>query len=153
MLLRARVTKTQRYPGFLPGAPPTPLQAPNNLSNLISTLDGPALQSLIAALQQNNNPFAQAQQPQQPAWGGQPDLTSLLLRNNQATYPVTPFGLPTSSVAPPVVPPVAPQVTPPIAPSANLANLLAQQPSRPAQTQQGPAQVQNIIDQLSRWKR
>ncbi|KAL4800417.1 hypothetical protein BDV19DRAFT_69619 [Aspergillus venezuelensis] len=137
----------------IPSAPlphPIPPPIPNqpNLANAISHLDGPGLQSLLAALQQQRSPTVQ--QPQQPfATASTPDLASLLNVATRQPVPLNP-------------PQPLPQQQFPLQganPAAisdpNLLSLLAKglgnqqsqgQPAIP------PHQVQNIMSQLSKWK-
>lgn len=136
-----------------PQVPPPPLAGlPNapNLGNLISSMDGPALQSLLTTLQQRPQPAPTAQQPfpaaNPPA--GVADLASLL---NNATRQPAP-GNPQHSVPPPHFNAQAPNA--PVVPDPNLMALLAkglggQQPQ--GQGTLGP-HVQNIVSQLSKWK-
>ncbi|KAJ5574141.1 uncharacterized protein N7459_008568 [Penicillium hispanicum] len=130
------------------------LTNPPNIANLISSLDGPSLQSLLSALQRpappsqpvstHHSPFA-SPNPPPPA-----DLASLLA-NATRPAPIPPAvqqhpSLPPFTLQPP---PNAPVVSDP-----NLLSLLAkglggQQP----QGQPGVgANVQNLMNQLAKWK-
>ncbi|KAI9373693.1 hypothetical protein BJX61DRAFT_532928 [Aspergillus egyptiacus] len=136
----------------LPHPPVPAVPAQPNLANAISTLDGPALQTLLAALQQQRPPAVQpAQQPFSTTTNPlpTPDLASLL---SAATRQPAPTNIPQ--------PPVPPQPFPIQAPNAaavsdpNLLSLLAkglggQQPQAQAAM---PPHVQNIMSQLSKWK-
>ena len=143
----------------LPTAPipqaPLPTLSNPNVANMISSLDGPTLQSLLSALQQRPQLHVPAAQPSFPAANVPPtvaDLASLL--SNVARQPMTTNPqphLPSQAYSIPV--PNAPVV-----PDPNLISLLTkglgghqQQPQ-----QQNPAamapQVQNIMNQLSKWK-
>lgn len=136
------------------------LSNPGNIASLISTLDGPTLQSLLGALQQQQRPAA-VQSVQQPFPAApavnQADLASLL---NQATRQQNP--VPALQVPPqrplPGQPFGLPIQNPPVVPDPNLMSLLAKglggqqpqpQPQNPAAI--GP-QVQNIVNQLTKWK-
>lgn len=137
---------------------------PGNIASLISTLDGPALQSLLGALQQQQRPptlpTAVPTVPQPfPAVPTAPaansaDLASLL---NQATRQTNP--VPALQV-PPGQPYGLPVQNPPVVPDPNLMSLLAkglggQQPQPQPQPQNAGAiapQVQNIVNQLTKWK-
>ncbi|PGG96311.1 hypothetical protein AJ79_09645 [Helicocarpus griseus UAMH5409] len=152
--------------------PPAPLQTAfpqipmgsnpnNNITNLISNLDGAALQSLLSALQQNPAALQAAQQQYAPH-GNQTDLASLL--NN--------FTHQQNHMAPPALvlqqPPLStyglPQPLPGATTDPGLVSLLAQslggqgQPQSQASlplSQMAPQMspnVQNIMDQLTRWK-
>ncbi|PGH02930.1 hypothetical protein GX51_04386 [Blastomyces parvus] len=156
---------TAQPPG-IPQMPPAsaqisrPLQSNNNITNLISNLDGPALQSLLGALQHNPTALQAAQQHYAPQ-GNPTDLASILSN----------FSRQQNSLIPPNS---APQQAPPPAYSfptqfsggrsdPNLASLLAQtlggqlpsQPPPPPPPQTAPQMaphVQSIMDQLMKWK-
>ncbi|GAD93257.1 RNA-binding protein (Nab3), putative [Paecilomyces variotii No. 5] len=134
---------------------------PGNIASLISTLDGPALQSLLGALQQQQRqpalptvvPTVPPPFPTAPT-ANPADLASLL---NQATRQQNP--VPALQV-PPGQPYGLPVQNPPVVPDPNLMSLLAkglggQQP-QPQPQPQNPAtiapQVQNIVNQLTKWK-
>lgn len=122
-----------------------------NIANFISGLDSSTLQSLLGALQQN--PIAPSQQPPasvnlQPNIQPAPNLASVLGMLTRQNNPM------------PTIPPPAQQFPPPPSfgqppanpiPSgeANLAALLA----KGQLPQTNPAQIQNIMEQLSKWKR
>ncbi|KAL2854333.1 hypothetical protein BJY01DRAFT_231920 [Aspergillus pseudoustus] len=138
----------------LPPAAQPALSTQPNLANAISTLDGPALQSLIAALQQPRQPAVPSAQPPFPAPTNSlqaPDLASLLsaatrqplppnlaqqpLQHQPQPYPLqTPNG---SAISDP-----------------NLLSLLAK--GLGGHQSQGhaalPPHVQNIMSQLGKWK-
>lgn len=133
--------------GPLPGVPNP---QPPNVANLISSLDGPALQSLLSTLQQRQQPVPPAQQPfptANPA-PGVADLASIL---SNATRPPVP-GNPQHPLPP--NPLGVPPPTPGVVPDPNLMSLLAKglggQPPQ-GQATLGP-HVQNIVNQLSKWK-
>ena len=130
------------------------LTNPPNIANLISSLDGPSLQTLLSALQQRpslqsqpvsatQSPFA-SPNPPPPA-----DLATLLtnVARPAAVPPVPPQhpSFPTFNPQPPAVPMVS---------DPNLLSLLAkglggQQPQgQPA----AGANVQNLMNQLAKWK-
>ncbi|ODM19082.1 hypothetical protein SI65_05699 [Aspergillus cristatus] len=138
-------------PVQIPQPPLPPLSNQPNVANVMPSLDGSALQSILSALQQRPAvpaiqppAFPPPNTPQAPA-----DLASIL--NNATRPPVT--AAPPQPMPPqpfPVQPPNAQMVTDP-----NLLSLLSkglggQQP----QAHQGPMgpQVQNIINQLTKWK-
>lgn len=151
-------------PFGVPPLPPAPVPPPTlpalsnqpNVANMITSLDGPTLQSLLSTLQprlppvpaiQPQQPFPPPNTPHAPA-----DLASLL--NTAARPPVT------TANPPPPPPPLPPQPFPVQAPNAtvvpdpNLLSLLSkglggQQPQ--SQGSAGP-HVQNIINQLTKWK-
>ena len=148
--------------------PPQQPQQPPNISNLITSLDGPTLQKLLGAMAQNpQSPHTpqQGQIPQQFA-----DLSSFLGGNSQQQqaqpgYPQFPQGgsLQQNHQAQPS--PYGP--TPNAQAFANnpaLVSLLAnvgadrptsQQQGMPLMHQSQPGQqqqVQNIMEQLARWK-
>lgn len=160
-------TQYGQYPQqMLPSQQPTqqPQQAGvPNLANLITSLDGPALQKLLGAMSQNpqtpqtpQNPY---QQPQQ-----QPDLAALL--GNTARQPPLQQGY--SYGAQQQQPAQSQQQQQYNAQAVNqafanpaLASLLSNANNRGAQPMQHPQQqyqpgqqqnVQSIMDQLNRWK-
>ena len=136
-----------------PQVPPPPLaglpSAPN-LGNLINSMDGPALQSLLATLQQRQQPIPTTQQhfPAANPHAGVADLASLLSNATRQPAP----GNPQHHVPPSQFNAQAPNA--PVVPDPNLMALLAkglggQQPQ--GQGNIGP-HVQNIVSQLSKWK-
>ncbi|KAL4888290.1 hypothetical protein BDV59DRAFT_196565 [Aspergillus ambiguus] len=137
-------------PAPIPQAPLPPLANPPNLANLITSLDGSTLQSLLAALQQRPPTLPTAQPafpgPSTPHSGA--DLASLLSAATRQPVPSNPQQpLPPQSF--PMPAPNAPAVSDP-----NLISLLAkglggQQPQ--SQTGVSP-HVQNIMNQLGKWK-
>ncbi|CRG85248.1 putative RNA-binding protein C3H8,09c [Talaromyces islandicus] len=148
-----------RFPQALPQAQAVnpPLSNPNQIANLISSLDGPSLQSLLGVLQQTQPGPQPTQQsiPITPNTVNPVDLASLLnSATQQNTIPTMPNpGLqqpqPTSRFGVPVPP------QPLNRPDPNLLALLAKglgsgNPSQ-SQTSAG-SQVQNIVNQLSKWK-
>ncbi|KAJ5095573.1 hypothetical protein NUU61_004929 [Penicillium alfredii] len=129
------------------------LTNPPNIANLISSLDGPSLQSLLSALQRPPQPQSQpVSATQSPFSSPNPpppaDLATLL---TNATRPPPVSANPQPPLPPPfsLQPPAAPVVSDP-----NLLSLLAkglggQQPQ--GQAPGGP-QVQNIMNHLAKWK-
>lgn len=134
---------------------PAALPNQNPLASLISSLDGPSLQQLLNALQQAQAPQAAQPQPQQP-FSQMPatnpvDLASLLNNLNRMQNPAPPaqsapqlqsFGVPVAS-------------NPPTSTDPNMIALLAKalsarQPAMP--NQPANPQLQNIVDQLAKWK-
>lgn len=134
-----------------PGLPA--VSNPPNIANLISSLDGPSLQSLLSALQQRPAPPSQpVSATQSPFASPNPpppaDLASLLTNatrpapmppNPHLPLPHPPFNLPPS--------------TGPVISDPNLLSLLAkglggQQP----QGQPVGSNVQNLMNQLAKWK-
>lgn len=150
-------------PAFgLPVVPPVPipqpampnLTNPPNIANLISTLDGPSLQSLLAALQQRPVPPSQpVSATQSPFSSPNPptpaDLASLL--TNASRPPLMPSN-PPQHLHPPfsLQPPPAPVVSDP-----NLLSLLAKGLGGHQQPQGQPpvgSNVQNLMNHLAKWK-
>lgn len=138
-----------------PPIPPAPIPGlpnpnPPNVANLISTMDGPALQSLLSTLQQRPPPVPPAQQPfpvpNPPP--GVADLASLL--TNATRHPVP--GSAQQHLPPNLFNMHAPNA--PVVPDPNLMSLLAK--GLGGQHPQGQAaigpHVQSIVDQLSKWK-
>ncbi|KAI9798574.1 MAG: hypothetical protein M1833_004711 [Piccolia ochrophora] len=140
-------------------APGANAAAPN-IANLITSLDGPTLQKLLGALQQQSPQTPQT--PQQVSTSLTPDLASLLSGagrqqpQQQQQQPQPQYHQPQANN------PYAALASTPALASANpaLASLLAgaanrqqappvQQPAQPAQPTQ---QVQNIMEQLAKWK-
>lgn len=132
-----------------------------NLANLITSLDGPALQKLLGAMSQSPQT---PQTPQQPQFQSQqqPDLTALLsgVTRQQQSYS---YGTPQQQQQQP--PPQQQQynaqaLNHAFANNPALASLLANtanrgvQPPLPQQQYQPgqQPQVQNIMEQLNRWK-
>ncbi|KAL9011189.1 MAG: hypothetical protein Q9173_003946 [Seirophora scorigena] len=151
-------------------APQQPQQAAAapNIANLITSLDGPALQKLLGAMQNPQSPHApqpgQAPTPQQPP--NMPDLSSVLGVSPQQQahqgYPQYPQGGPAQSQQ--QSPYGAPANDQSFSNNPVLASLFAtvgagRQPTQqgiPPQQHQGqPGQqqhVQNLMEQLARWK-
>ncbi|KAJ6106205.1 hypothetical protein N7512_009722 [Penicillium capsulatum] len=136
-----------------PGMPT--LTNPPNIANLISTLDGPSLQSLLAALQQRpgapSQPVSATQSPfSSPNPPPPADLASLL---TNATRPPPVAPNPPQHLHPPFSlqqPPPAPVVSDP-----NLLSLLAKGLGGQQQPQgQSPvgSNVQNLMNHLAKWK-
>ncbi|KAI9707125.1 MAG: hypothetical protein M1836_000085 [Candelina mexicana] len=143
--------------------PPPQAAAPPNLANLITSLDGPTLQKLLGAMQQPSS--AQQSMPQHlqhpppPATPGlSADLASLLsgaARQQTQAQPYQPHQQQQNQ--PQANPYAALASNPQIAGNPTLASLLAGAVNRPQQPHQAqqvqPAQnVQNIMEQLARWK-
>ncbi|OKL58771.1 hypothetical protein UA08_05555 [Talaromyces atroroseus] len=146
-----------QYPQAIPHAQPAipALPQTNQIANFISTLDGPGLQSLLSTLQQAQS-VPQAVQPPIPVAPNATnpvDLASLLnnahrqqnplaTAQNQGPLPhaiANPFGLPLPA-----------QVS--SRPDPNLLALLAKGAGN-ANPPQGQTQhVQNIVNQLAKWK-
>lgn len=148
--------------------PPQQLQSPAanpNLANLITSMDGPALQKLLGAMAQNpqtpqSAPNPQSQTSQQTQI---PDLAALLssVTRQQAAQP---HGYPYAQQQQQSQP--APYSTPAsnlsFANNSALSSLLSNTGNRPPQQgmlnqeqQMQPVQqhhVQNIMEQLARWK-
>ncbi|KAH8423937.1 putative RNA-binding protein (Nab3) [Aspergillus melleus] len=138
-------------PAPIPQAPMPALSNPPNIANMITSLDGPTLQSLLGALQQRppavptaqQPPFPAAASPQTPA-----DLASLL---SAATRQPVPAG-PQQPLPPqpfPIQTPNAPVVSDPNLLSLLTKGLGGQQHQN--QTSVAP-HVQNIMNQLGKWK-
>lgn len=151
-------------PSQFPQAQPQPqtaipaLSNPSQIAQLISSLDGPTLQSLLGALQQAQTASQPTQQPFPAMQTGNPvDLASLLSnatrQPNQMPpvhsqppsqpIPTQPFGMPVQ------------QQNAPVVPDPNLISLLAKGlgGGKPPQNQAAVApQVQNIVNQLAKWK-
>ncbi|KAL8834174.1 MAG: hypothetical protein Q9170_003875 [Blastenia crenularia] len=162
-----------RPPQALPSQPMVPSQAQQpggapNIANLITSLDGPALQKLLGVMSQN----PQSPHPQQPGQAPVsqqppqiPDLSSVVGNHQQQTFPgysqYAQSGPPQNQQQSPYGAVVGGQA---FANNPALASLLANvgntRPSMPQgmppQQQQGPPaqqqHVQNIIEQLARWK-
>ncbi|KAL4913728.1 hypothetical protein BDW62DRAFT_191992 [Aspergillus aurantiobrunneus] len=124
-----------------------------NLANAISHLDGPGLQSLLAALQQQRPPVQAAQQPFPATTNPHPtpDLASLLSAATRQPVPLHPPQQP----LPQQQFPLQGHSTAPIS-DPNLLSLLAKGLGGHHQSQgqppMAPNQVQNIISQLGKWK-
>lgn len=149
-----------QFPQPMPHAQPAmPALQSNQFANLIQTLDGPALQSLLSALQQTQH-VPQAAIPSLPMAPNVPnpvDLASLLSNaqrqqnplaaaQNQGPQPqaTNPFGLPLSAQPSNRLDP-------------NLLALLAKGPANGGPIQGGGQaavgpHVQNIVNQLAKWK-
>jgi hypothetical protein len=124
-------------PQMQPQANPQP-----DLARLITTLNGPDLQKLLGALQQNPNTAAMTQpQAAQHSPAQSRDLSALLSGiNSQQPYPVQqqPHGQPQQGQYPAYggyQQPQAPQF-----------------PPQGGQQQQQQQHVQNIMEQLAKWK-
>jgi hypothetical protein len=136
----------------IPQAPLPALPASSNVANMISSLDGPTLQSLLSALQQRQQqpvpaapPFTAASMPHTTA-----DLASLLSGATRPPIPTNPQQhLPPQYSVPPT--------NAPVVPDPSLLSLLAkglggqQQPQQQNLATMSP-HVQNIMNQLSKWK-
>jgi hypothetical protein len=128
-----------------------------NLANLITSLDGPTLQKLLGALQQQPSSTPQAIQHQQQSPTGLPaDFTSLLgtgPRPQQQQQQQQPFQ---ASAANPYA---ALASNPMFTGNPAFATLLAsagnrgpQPPVQQPQQNQPTSQVHNILDQISKWQ-
>jgi len=145
-----------------------PAGAPN-IANLITSLDGAALQKLLGAMSQNpqtpqttQHPYQQNHQPHQPQQPQQqPDLAALLNSVNRQQPPQQ--GYPYGAQQPPQQQQYNAQaVNQAFANNPTLASLLgnaanrAPQPAMPQQQQHyQPSQqhnVQNLMDQLNRYR-
>ncbi|KAL4884645.1 hypothetical protein BJY04DRAFT_233005 [Aspergillus karnatakaensis] len=132
--------------------PAPALPSPPNFANAISHLDGAGLQSLLAALQQQQRPAVPAAQPPFPAPTNShptPDLASLL---SAATRPPVPLHPPQQLPQQPF-----PLHTPNSAAISdpNLLSLLAKGlggPQPQGQAPLPPQQVQNLMSQLGKWR-
>ncbi|KAE8352782.1 hypothetical protein BDV28DRAFT_120119 [Aspergillus coremiiformis] len=145
--------------GIPPLAPPPMPQAalpalsnPPNIANLITSLDGPTLQSLLTALQQRPPAVPTVQQPFPATTASSPnagaDLASLLSAATRPPVPANPHQ-PLHPQAFPIQASNAPVVSDP-----NLISLLAKGlGGQQAQNQAavGP-HVQNIMNQLGKWR-
>lgn len=149
-----------QFPQPLPHAQPAipTLPQSNQIANLIQTLDGPALQSLLSTLQQAQSvpQAAMPSLPMAPNASKPVDLASLLNSAHRQQNPLTaaqnqgpqpqaanPFGLPLSTQP-------SNQLDP------NLLALLAKGAANGGPIQGGQAavspHVQNIVNQLAKWK-
>ncbi|KAJ5174699.1 uncharacterized protein N7482_000576 [Penicillium canariense] len=137
-----------------PSIPSMPaLSNPPNIANLISTLDGPGLQSLLSALQQRPGPQPQAvSAAQSPFSSPNPpppaDLASLLAnvaRPPMSVNPQQPLPHPSFNLQPP---------NPPMITDPNLLSLLAKGLGNQQPQGQAPvgSNVQNLMHQLNKWK-
>ncbi|KAF7713050.1 Uncharacterized protein PECH_002177 [Penicillium ucsense] len=141
--------------------PPSVAALPNaHMANLISTLDGPALHSLLSALQQRpgpqSNPVSATQSPfASPNPPSPADLATLLSNTNRAP-PMTslhpPPNLPPQQVPHP--PYALPQPNLPMVTDPNLLSLLAKGLGVPQTQAQPPlgSNVQNLMNHFSKWK-
>ena len=124
--------------------PPTPSSTNPNVANMISNLDGPALQKLLGAMQQQQT-SGMGQLPIStgaPAASGTPDLASLLtsVARQQQQNQQQQQGYAGQSLS----------ASTPFSPSTPQAYMGgAQYPS----SQQPPQNVQNIMDHLGRYRR
>nr|KMM64515.1 hypothetical protein CPAG_00867 [Coccidioides posadasii RMSCC 3488] len=127
------------------GPPQSSLGPQSNVANLISSLDAPALQSLLSALQQKPTASSQQQYPPStlPA-ANVANLLSNITRNNNSG----PSVLPPSQHPAPVQSFGQPPAHTPLEAETNLAALLAK-----GQLPSGPSQTQYINEQLAKWKR
>lgn len=151
-------------PAFaVPQIPPVPvsqpalpaLSAPSNVANLITSLDAPTLQSLLATLQQRQQPAPTAQQPFPVTSVPQAaDLASLLSSATRQPHSIQP--IPAAQLHPSLPSQAFPLQHPnaPVVPDPNLMSLLTKglggQPPQ-GQAAIGP-NVQNIVNQLAKWK-
>ena len=149
-----------QFPQPLPHAQPAMPALPqtNQIANLIQTLDGPALQSLLSTLQQTQSATQAAMPslPMAPNASNPVDLASLLNNAYRQQNPLAtaqnqgpqsqaanPFGLPRSAQPSNRLDP-------------NLLALLAKGTANGGPIQGGQAavgpHVQNIVNQLAKWK-
>lgn len=149
-----------QFPQPMPHAQPAMAALPqsNQIANLIQTLDGPALQSLLNTLQQTQSvsQAAMPSLPMAPNSSNPVDLASLLSNAHSQQNPLAaarnqgpqlqaanPFGLPLSAQSSNRLDP-------------NLLALLAKGAANGGPIQGGQAavgpHVQNIVNQLSKWK-
>ncbi|KAL5335723.1 hypothetical protein BJX70DRAFT_410261 [Aspergillus crustosus] len=148
----------------VPPLPPAPLPHPGptlpnppNFANAISHLDGPGLQSLIAALQQQQRPPVQPAQPPFPAPVNSqrtPDLASLLSAATRQPLTLHPPQLPLPQQPFPLQSPLQ-SPNPAAISDPNLLSLLAKGLGGHQSQGQAPLpshQVQNIMSQLSKWR-
>ncbi|OJJ51428.1 hypothetical protein ASPZODRAFT_127500 [Penicilliopsis zonata CBS 506.65] len=143
-----------------PVSMPSSLPQPPNIANLIGSLDGPALHSLLGALQQQQqraNPMPTAQ-PSLPTTNSIPgaDLANLLsnaARQTTQIPPVLASGQQQPVLHPlpqfPMQAPSAPMISDP-----NLISLLAKGlgGQQPQQNQGTNPDIHNIMHQLAKWK-
>ncbi|KAJ5888518.1 hypothetical protein N7495_008559 [Penicillium taxi] len=147
------------FPVPIPVVHPTlaTLTQPPNMANLISSLDGPGLQSLLSALQRQaplsqpvsavQSPFA-SPNPPPPA-----NLASLL--TNATRPPHLPMAHTQHLPPPPPPPPFNLQPSgPPVINDPHLLSLLAKGMASQQPQSQAPigTNVQNLMSQLSKWK-
>ena len=138
-------------------APPA---APNNnVANLISSLDGPGLQALLGALQQQQQhispaPTAAAPRPYPMSQIPNPaDLAGLIGSTSRPNAPPT-------AANNPMIPPYGfsnPNSNPASLANQNLATLLTERLANQAQNPQNPPHqtnphANNIFNQLGKWK-
>ena len=180
LVVRAKATHvapqpTQHFPAPAYGAPqygqrpqqippqqpqqPQPAGAPN-LANLITSLDGPALQKLLGAMSQSPQTPQTPQHPQLQSHQ-QPDLAALLGGTNRQQLPQQSYSYGTPQHQPAQQQTYNAQaLNSAFANNPALASLLTNsanrgpQPALPQQQYQAgqQPQVQNIVDQLNRWK-
>ncbi|KAL1985124.1 hypothetical protein VTN96DRAFT_8253 [Rasamsonia emersonii] len=135
------------------------LSNPSQIAQLISSLDGPTLQSLLGALQQAQTAPQPTQQPFPATQTGNPvDLASLLSNATRQQNQMPPVQSQPPSQPIPAQPfgmPVQQQQNASVVPDPNLISLLAKGlgGGKPPQNQAAVApQVQNIVNQLAKWK-
>lgn len=145
----------QAIPHVQPAIPTVP--QPNQIANLISTLDGPALQSLLSTLQQAQS-VPQAVQPSMPVApnaANPVDLAHLLTNAHRQQSSLAPPQNPTSPQLHAAANPFGLPTQLPNRPDPNLLALLAKSAGNgnptQGQSQVGP-HVQNIVNQLAKWK-
>jgi hypothetical protein len=140
----------------------TPVQ-PQNLANLISSLDGPALQKLLSAMQQTPGapPVQAGTIPQSPASASQPDIQALLgsiSKQQSGSIPPqpqhSPHAAPPGFGYPPNPPPPAQGAYPNFPGYTNQPQHGGppQQQYQPNIPLPGPANVQGVLEQIGRWK-
>lgn len=138
------------HPMPIPPSHMPALSNPPNIANLIGSLDGPSLSSLLSALQRppHSQPVSATQSPFSSPNPPPADLASLLSNAQRPPPILNPhqqhISSPPFNLQPPNIP-----VTDPV-----LLSLLSK--GLGGQQQQGQAptapQVQNLMNQLSRWK-
>lgn len=147
------VPPMQTVPLPQPGLPPPGLPTltnPPNIANMISSLDGPSLHTLLSALQRpvpQSQPVSATQSPfSSPNPPPPADLASLLTNATRPPVPPNPQPLP----HPPFnfQPPNAPVVSDPHLLSLLTKGLSGQQP----QGQPVGSNVQNLMNHLAKWK-
>ncbi|KAI1939968.1 nuclear polyadenylated RNA-binding protein 3 [Ophidiomyces ophidiicola] len=124
--------------------PPQNMAPQPNIANLISNLDAPTLQSLLGALQPNPIGIAQNYASPNPQSA---DLAHLLNTISHQTSTVSSIIPSSQNFAPLSTIGQFPNNTG-VETETNLATLLSR-----GQPQANPSQVQNIIDQLTQWKK
>lgn len=133
---------------------PQPSGQPPNVANLITSLDGPALQKLLGAMTQNQQAPQTAQHPQAPTQPGQSQDLAALLSSVTRSQPPQQGALPQGYAygGPPQQ--QYPQTNGQLSGPAFAGNR-PPQPGGPPHHPQQPGQqqnVQNIMEQLARYR-